>query len=150
MSTTKIDTNKLTIDFINFLENLKEEDWKVKVTNEWDVKDMIIHLIGWEREATKELPKAWKTHTNPWFMRNTDNFKEFNAKNVKEFKTYTPKQLLAEWKKWQQALNDEIGKIGEDKLRIEYDFFEWVFDESEGNHYLEHFNQIKEALKKRL
>lgn len=143
----KINTQKLTNEFLTFLENLNPQDWNQKVTDKWTIRDMIIHLIGWEKEATKELPISYATHKEPWFMNNNnDDYAEFNAKNVQEYKDYSSKQLIEEWKKWQKALTDEINKIGIDKLKVGYDFFEWVFDEGESNHYLEHFKQIKEAL----
>lgn len=142
----KINTQKLTDEFLTFLENLNPQDWNQKVTDKWTIRDMIVHLIGWEKEAVRELPISYATHQKPWFMNNNDDYVEFNAKNVQEYKDYPPKQLIEEWKKWQKVLDDEVEKIGVDKLKADYDFFEWVFDEGEGNHYLEHFKQIKEAL----
>ncbi|MDO8340608.1 MAG: DinB family protein [Candidatus Woesebacteria bacterium] len=144
----KINTHQLTENFLKYLKNLTNKEWGTKVTDGWTIKEEIAHLIGWEKEAAKELPIAWKKHRRPWFMENNDDFARFNAKNTTEYKEFTPRQLIIEWKKWQKVFEDEISKIGEDKLRADYDFFEWVFDESGQGHYLEHFNQIKKALNK--
>lgn len=74
--------------------------------------------------------------------------KVYTQKLTEEFLTFLDNLSEEEWKKWQEAFNQEIQKIGEDRLRADYDFFEWVFDEGEGGHYLEHFNQIRQALNK--
>lgn len=96
----KINTQKLTDEFLVFLEDLDPKDWNQKVTGKWTIRDMIVHLIGWEKEATKELPVSYATRQRPWFMNNNDDYVKFNAKNVQEYKDHSFKQLIKEWKKW--------------------------------------------------
>lgn len=130
--------------FIYYIETLKDDDFAVKVNKVWTVRDVVAHMVGWERECTKVLLEALKTKEAPWFMK-TDDYDEFNAKNVNEFKDYPIPELLNEWRRWQGSLDSEIAKIGEDEIR-KAEGFDWVLDEGHGGHYNEHFEQIRNAL----
>jgi len=137
-----MENNKNTPDFF---KNLKESDWRIPVTKKWKVKDVLSHLIGWERECAKELVKVFETRSKPWFMA-TDNYDEFNEKIYQEFKDYSPRVLISELEKWQGILEDGIKKFGEDKIRQMSDMG-WVFDEGDDPHFEHHLSQIKKALK---
>lgn len=141
----KIDTVKINNSLLKLLENLTDKEWNLKVNPDWTVKDVISHLVGWEKEAVKELGQTWKTKKEPWFLKTSD-FKEFNKRSVETYKNYSSKELLNEWKKYQKLLDKKIKEIGEDKLRAQPYLFSWVFDEGEDNHYLVHYNQIKKVL----
>ncbi len=132
------------MDTISFFKNLKPEDWEKPVTELWKVKDVLAHLVGWEREIAQELPKAWENSEDPWFM-DTDNFNNFNAEIYEEYKDFSPAQLLAELKEWQNALDEEIERIGEDDIRNS-NYSEWVFDEGREPHFEHHINQVRQAL----
>ena len=132
------------MDTISFFKNLKPEDWEKPVTELWKVKDVLAHLVGWEREIAQELPKAWENSGDPWFM-GTDNFNNFNAEIYEEYKDFSPAQLLAELKEWQNALDEEIERIGEDDIRNS-NYSEWVFDEGREPHFEHHINQVRQVL----
>ena len=131
------------MDVISFFRNLKSEDWEKPVTKLWRVKDVLAHLVGWEREIAQELPRAWENSENPWFV-DTDNYDNFNAEIYEEYKDFSPAQLLAELKEWQDALSEEIEKIGEDDLR-ESNYSKWIFDEGD-EHSGHHIKQVRFAL----
>jgi len=139
------DEKQITKEFIELLENLEPLKWNTKVKNK-TIKEIVAHLVGWEKEAVKRLDEVWKTKEKPWFLK-TENFDEFNKKSMKYYKDYSPEELIKEWKHWQRLLDKKIKEIGEDKLRTESELFDWVFDEGENNHYLEHLNQTKEILR---
>lgn len=134
------------MDFILYCKTLRPEDWNKKVNDKLTVKDVIAHMVGWEKEAVLELPKFWNTKQKPWFLK-THNYDKFNAKSIAEYKNYSPEKLLAEWKKWQKKLDNEIKKIGEENLRKSLDI-DWIFDEGDGSHYEQHYEQIRKILKK--
>ncbi len=125
-------------EFENLLNSLTGEQWSIKVNSEWTIKDVVAHLIGWEKEAANSLSKSWKTKKSSWFVQ-IENSNEFNSKSVKEYKNLNYKQIIKEWIYWQDQLNKIIQEIGESNLRKE--------KENEKNHYLLHLNQIKKALK---
>ena len=79
----------------------------------------------------------------------TDDYKEFNDKIYKEFKNTPSDELLTLLEKWELALDKEIGKIGEDKIR-QKKHMSWVFDEGTGSddesHFGHHINQVKRVL----
>lgn len=140
-----MEKEKITQDFFKLLENLNEGDWNIKVNNGWTIKEVISHLVGWEKEAVKVLDEEWKTKKKPWFLE-TEDFANFNKQSIENYRDYSPKKLMDKWKKWQRLLDEKIDEIGEKNLRKESELFEWVFDEGEDNHYLVHYKQIQQAL----
>lgn len=135
---------KKYMEELSFLKNLKDSDWDVEVTKKWKVKDVLSHLIGWERECAKELVKVFETGNEPWFML-ADNYDEFNEKIYQEFRDYSPASLISELEKWQNTLESEIKKIGENKIR-QRPRMGWVFNEGGEPHFEHHMNQVKDAL----
>lgn len=143
----KGDLKTSDIDFISYLKTLKPEDWKRRVNNKWTVKDVVAHMVGWERGDPEAIYKAWKTKKPPWWME-TDDYDDFNRENVENYKNYTPEQLINEWERWQNFLQREMDKVGEENLRSRPDLFGWLFEEGEGSHYEHHFKQIREVVEK--
>lgn len=90
----------------NLLNNLKPQDWNTKVDDQWTVKDVIAHLVGWERESAIQLPQIWSTKNKPWFTE-TSNYDEFNKKSVEQFSKLTSEELLNEWETWSVKLAEE-------------------------------------------
>jgi len=132
--------------FFKYLRDLSEAEWQEKVGDTRTVRDVVAHLVGWERECARTLPQVWEKKTIPWFMK-TDDYDEFNQKNMDEYRELSFNELLDEWQRWQNVLNEEIEIIGEDDIRKQKGF-EWVLDEGDNGHFIEHFNEIKGALNK--
>jgi|SRR5271157_1761673 len=127
--------------FINYLENLRDKDWKAMVNSKWDVKDVVSHLVGWEEECAKALINSLKTGETPWFLENED-YDEFNKQSVEKYKNYSPKKLLEKWKYFIRMWEKEIRKVSnKDKSKLKP-----VYDSD--SHYIEHWEQIKKVLNK--
>lgn len=136
-------------DFITYLKTLKPSDWEVKVNNNWTVKDLVAHMVGWEKIDSEIIKETWQTKRRPWFYE-TDDFDGFNMKNVEFYKSYTPNQLIKEWEMWQELSQDEINRIEEDRLRSYPKLFGWLFGlDNYISHYSKHFNQIRKVLEKK-
>ena len=134
------------MDIIIFFKNLKKSDWQAPVTYEWQVKDVLSHLVGWERETAKELVKVVKTGNEPWFKRRED-FGAINKKIYREFKNYSPAALISELKKWQNTLSKEIKAIDRKRLKeLSHININQEFNKGVKLHYKHHLKQIKEAL----
>lgn len=134
------------MNIVKFFKSLNQGDWFKKVTDKWTVKDVLAHLVGWNREVVVELRNTFEKGTEPWFME-VDDYTEFNEKIYNEFKDKSPEKLLSEFEKWEKAWGNEIKNIGEDKIRQRKNT-DWVFDEGEGgeSHFEHYINQIKKAL----
>jgi len=132
-------------DFIAYLKTLKPEDWDKKVTDQWAVKDVVAHMVGWEKEAARIIKSIWEKKKIPWFYK-TDDYDNFNKKAVEYYKEYKPNELIEEWEKWQSKVDKEISRIGEDKLRARPDLFGWLFEEGSNSHANEHYQQIKNVI----
>lgn len=144
------------IDFIAYLNTLKPEDWKKMATPKWTVKDVVAHMVSWEKESCEAVVKAWETKQRPWFME-TENYEDFNVQQVEYYAHYTPNQLLQEWKMWQKKIWEEIEQIGYDNVKAHPELFDWLMDgqtkteesytlNEGGDHYRHHYEQIKKAV----
>ena len=99
------------IDFIDYLKQLKVGDWSKMATEKWTVKDVVAHMVGWEKDSPGTIKKTWETRQTPWFMK-IDDYDDFNRKVVEFYKNYTPNQLIEEFEKWQYRTKEEIDLIG--------------------------------------
>ena len=142
-----VNTDKINRELFQFFLSLTEKERELPVDDNWTVKDVVSHLIGWNVEASRELPKSWKTGEDPWFM-NTNEYEEFNQRFVDEIRNLSGKEVLQKFIESEKQFNNVIKKIGEDNLRKNIKKYSWVFDEGDDNHYLEHFNQIKRVVEK--
>ncbi len=133
-------------DLISFLHALSLADWQIKVTNLWTVKDVVAHLVGWTRGDPATIRKAWATKQQPWFYQ-TDDYDEFNRRNVDFYRPYSPARLLNEWVKWRQRVDKTITRIGPGQLQARSDLFRWLFDYEPNSHEKIHLKQIKRAIK---
>src|SRR5688572_18897186 len=93
--------------FINYLKTLQPEDWSKMATSQWTVKDVVAHMVGWEKGDAEVIRGAWKLKTKPWWLV-TDNYDEFNAQSVEFYKNCTPEELLAEWQMWQEKVQEAV------------------------------------------
>ena len=141
------------LNFIDYLKTLKPEDWNKKANSAWTVKDVVAHMVGWEKGDVETIKTCWKTKTAPWW-KDVNDFDDFNAKSVKYYKNYTPKQLTKEWTLWQKKVQKEIDRIGKKNLKAYPELFDWLFEGGDErsdlkiSHYRLHYNQIKKAVSK--
>lgn len=126
------------------LKNLKAEEWEIMITDKWDVKDVLAHLVGWIEEVIKVLPEAWEEKKMPWFM-NTHDYSEFNDKAVKKCKDLSPQELLEKYEELEKELNKLVEKIGKEKIDNDKRFG-WAIDNS---HELAHFREIDKRVNSR-
>lgn len=142
-------------DFVTYLKSLTLEDWDKMVTPHWTVKDVIAHMVGWERRDAEIIRIFWETKKkSPWMETKTE-WDEFNRKEVEKYKKYTPQQLLDEWEIWRKKVSEEIGAIGYQNIKSRPDLFDWLLEDEghytlndDGTHYKHHHAQIKSALEK--
>jgi hypothetical protein len=135
----------IKLDFISYYKTLRPEDWNIQVTKMWTVKDVVAHMVGWEKIDPQVIRETWRTRERPWFY-NTNDSNEFNRKNVESYRGYSPRRLIAEWEQWQRKVQAEIDRIGENNLRSLPELFHWLFDRK---HYSHHFVQIKSVMEKK-
>lgn len=132
------------MDIVSFCGKLNPEDWSKPATKKWRVKDVVSHLVGWEREVAQEFKRTWGSKNEPWFMK-VENYDDFNEKIFNEFKDCSPTELLAELKKWQGVVSKEIADAGETNIR-QHPHMDWLFDEGGEPHFEHHLKQIQLAL----
>ncbi len=137
-------------EVVTFFKSLKPGDWAKKATSKWSVKDVLAHLVGWEKEVANELKKIWNSGEEAWFMdavkfADAGNYNDFNEKIRKFYEDFTSDQLILELEKWQGVLEDEVRKIGEANIKNRPGM-EWVFNEGGEPHFEHHVKQVKKVL----
>ncbi|HUC02220.1 MAG TPA: maleylpyruvate isomerase N-terminal domain-containing protein [Candidatus Paceibacterota bacterium] len=143
------------MDFIAYLKTLQPDDWNRMATPKWTVKDVVAHMVGWERGDIEEIERIWKTKAPPWWKANPD-YDSFNRKWVEFYKDYTPAELITEWELWQKKMEEEVDKIGYDNLKAHPELFGWLIEDGDqytlsqgGSHYRHHYEQVKKVVNKR-
>lgn len=134
------------IDFIAYLETLKPEDWNKKVTDRWTVKDVVAHMVGWEKRDAEVIKIFWETKKRSPWMSTREEWDEFNRKEVERYRDYDPRRLLSEWRFWQRKVAEEINAIGYDDIKKHPDLFDWILKDEGyytlnegGSHYEHHY-----------
>lgn len=144
------------MNFIEYLKSLRPKDWNTKVTDKWTVKDVVAHMVGWEKRDAEVIPIFWETKKKAPWMSTREEWDKFNDIWVEYYRDYTPEELMAEWEVWQKKITEEIDKIGHN-LKARPDLFDWLLDGGEGSsnvftmnadgsHYQHHLKQIRQAL----
>lgn len=134
-------------DFTLEFKNLKPSDWKKKVDSNWTVKDVVAHLVGWERESALQLPKIWITKRKPWFLE-TKNYDAFNNRSIEQFGRLSTTELLHEWKYWSEKFLHELNQIKDEQIEEYPALYDWAIEIGEDSHYFHHLKQIKRILDK--
>jgi len=138
-------------NFITLLRQLKPEEWDKKVNDKWTVREIVAHMVAWERDDPEIIKKSWETKEKPWFVNNnSEDDNKFNKKALEYYRSFSPKQLIDEWEFHQKKVKETITEIGEDNLKHYPECFGWLFDDSKDSHYNHHYNQIKKIVDDRI
>jgi hypothetical protein len=129
-------------EFLELAENLNDEEWDIKVNSGWTIKDIVSHFIAWEEEFAVCLKDSWQNNEKPWFLK-TNNFNDFNKAAVKKYKNYNARELIERWKFVIRVLDFEIDNIGIGRIKAKGELFDWIFDDS---HYQKYLNQAKKVI----
>lgn len=143
----------MQLDFVSYLKTLKPEDWNKMATPKWRVKDVVAHMVGWEKRDAEVIKIFWETKKRKPWMSTREEWDEFNRKEVERYKNYTPQELIEEWEMWQKKVSEEIDKIGYENIKAHPDLFDWVLEDEDhytlnegGSHYEHHYEQVKKAV----
>lgn len=132
-------------EVIEYLENLPEVKWETVVGQNWNVKNVVAHLIAWNYEAASEIGRVYVEGGEPWFM-GTDKVDEFNANAVEKYKDFSSEELVSELKKSDLMVEKAIEKCGEENLKSR-PAFKWLFESDvKKPHSIKHLDKIKEVL----
>lgn len=132
-------------EYNTLLKNLTKKQWGIEVSGHRTVKDIIAHMVGWEKEAVMYFrSKAYDSASYSMSFKNYNG--KFNNRAVKRYAILFTDELLKEWAKWQKLLAVELKKVDKEKLQGKLQLFDWIVDGNEKNHYSWHLRQLKERL----
>ena len=102
-----IDYRKMANELAKFLSRLSDKEWQVKVTDKWNVREVLAHIVGWEKENVKVLSDFLKKgKKDPWHQ--NEDYEQFNDGEVEFYKNYSSKELLKEWEKLRDKFNELV------------------------------------------
>ncbi len=124
------------------------------VVGEWSIKNVLAHLVDWERAVTDFLPERIASGATPAiFAVIGDDEDGWNAQQVALREGLTPREQLDEFEQSRQALLQVIRAIGEETLNRKHPWKGWdgtvaayVLD-SIGGHESEHREAVLAAIK---
>lgn len=123
-------------EFIIFCSMLSPEYWQRKAITLWTVRDLIVHMVGWEEKSYKaliEVKKTMKSITQP----SKEECDELNRLFSVRYASYSNDALITEWKYWRKKIDKFIS---ENDMKSE--IFCWFFDDHKDHHFL----QVKKLL----
>jgi len=137
------------MNFVEYCKIFKSEDWKVMVTDKWNVRDVVTHMLVWEKQGVKYL-KNFIARSESEPLKDWDKVKydSYNEESLKSYKDHTPKQLIEEWETFQVEVGKLIAQVGESELR-QHKGMRWILgkeDGTESSHYDNHHQKIRDAL----
>jgi uncharacterized damage-inducible protein DinB len=115
------------------------------VVGEWSIKNVLAHLVSWERAVTDFLPERIATGVRPAIFAVIGPDEDgWNAQQVALREHLTPQEQLGEFERTRQALLQVLRDTGEETLNREHPWPEWqgtvagyILD-SVGGHESEH------------
>ena len=124
------------------------------VIGEWSIKNVLAHLVSWERAVTDFLPERIATGVRPAIFAVIDDDEDgWNAKQVASREHLTVQEQLDELQQSRQALLQVLRTTGEETLNREHPWPEWKGTvaayvlESVGGHEGEHREAVLAAVK---
>lgn len=133
---------------------------EVKILGDWNVKDVLAHLVEWNCECLAEIDRVLGDKAT-WqkFYESEEGEDEFNRKAIEKWKGKSLKEVLEEWEKSFQAWIKRIEELNEKEWKYQSKGDVWsngepvtvqsLFDyEYEGaSHESGHAKQIKDFFK---
>ena len=126
-------------EYNQILGSLKPKQWEIEVVPKRNVRDIIAHMVGWEKEAVEQLKKP----KDDSYSMGIKDYQKFNDIAVRRYKILSTKELMNEWEKWQKLLDEEIIKSDRETLDKKSQLFDWIIDGKESNHYECHLIQLR-------
>jgi len=101
------DGHKKMMDAIRQLDNRQMTEEKVLI--DWTVKDILVHLSAWSREAVKEIDRVLKDKSIwPTLYNCKEGEDKFNEKVIRENKDKSLEMVIKEWK---NSFESEMKKL---------------------------------------
>jgi uncharacterized damage-inducible protein DinB len=120
------------ISFVESLRNLDEELWTTPIAeNKWSVRDIIGHIMFWDKYTQEEA--IMKIKTNQPVTVDDVNIDEFNQKAVEYVKTTDKDEIINHTVQYRQEIIETL------KILSEETFFNNYIDSSGNNFSINNF-----------
>lgn len=129
---------------ISCLESIPKDKQMLVLPSGRTIKDVIVHLAGWQLEATDCFTSLCENGTSPWFYGKAD-VTEFNEKLNERYKHLTYSDAVDLLKNSYLERSTRLSKYG--KIKLLEVGLGWMFEDNIRSHDIKHIEQIKKVLR---
>jgi hypothetical protein len=142
--------NELNTEYDKFQETIKgmERDRLDQVFyDQWSVKDIVAHMLGWEREMTEALRRIARGERPTPEGVDYGNSDEWNAKFAARMRGQLPTTVLAEWGQVHGGFLKALAAVPDDRFGVGKSVNR-IAEGTGYGHYREHGPPIQEWRKR--
>jgi hypothetical protein len=130
-------------DFQEAVKGLDRDKLEVVFYDQWSVKDIVAHILGWEREMTEALHRiARGERPTPEGVDYSDS-DAWNAKFAERFRGQLPSAALEEWDRVHGGFINAMSSVPDDRFG-EGKSVNRIAEATGYGHYKEHTPPINE------
>jgi len=130
------------------IDGLDEEQLSRAWFDSWSVKDIVAHVLGWEREMTGALERMARGERPTREGVDYSNVDEWNAKFSKAMTQISPQTVLAAWRQVHMNYVKAARAVSDDRYGVREDGMpntvNRLLEASGFGHYREHAGPIRE------
>jgi hypothetical protein len=130
-------------EFQKGIEGLKGDQLTTIFYDQWSVKDIVAHILGWEREMTDALRRIARGERPTPEGVDYSNSDDWNAKFAARFGVQMPTTVLAEWGQVHGGFIKAIAAVPDDRFG-EGKSVNRIAETTGYGHYQEHAPAVKE------
>jgi hypothetical protein len=133
--------------FQDTIKGLERDKLDVVFYDQWSVKDIVAHMLGWEREMTEALRRIARGERPTPEGVDYGNGNEWNAKFSARLKQQLPTTVLAEWGQVHAVFVKALKAVPDDRFG-EGKSVNRIAEGTASGHYREHAPPIQEWRKR--
>ena len=141
---------QIDAEYNNFQESIKDlprDKFDVIFYDQWSVKDIVAHILGWEREMTEALRRIARGERPTPEGVDYSNADAWNAKFAARMRGQLPTTVLAEWGQVHGGFMKALGAVPDDRFG-EGKSVNRIGEATGYGHYQEHAPAIAEWRKR--
>jgi len=106
--------------FINCIDSLPEVFFLKKMDKHWAPRDVVAHLIGWNRHTIEGCQQMRRGETPFYFIDPGDDFSKVNAVSVRKYHSRSRRKLVSELEASAQELRQFLLSLDPTEWKADY------------------------------
>jgi hypothetical protein len=130
-------------DIQEAIKGLDRDKLEVAFYDQWSIKEIVAHMLGWEREMTEALHRIARGEKPTPDGLDYSNSDDWNAKFAARFRGQLPTTVVAEWGQVHGGFIKAMAAVPDDRFG-ENKTVNKIAEATGFGHYQEHAPPIKE------